>query len=1572
MKKVSICFFSKAAGLLAVLVFVFSFAVMAQTNYYVSASSGNNSNNGLSPAAPKATIQAAVSAAALAGNGAIINIANGTYILTATLNLNAEMTIVGQSEAGVIIDGHTIIGGWILNPNRSNTTLSNFTVIPNGNSNGGFPIHAASNTGSPLPVISNISLSHITINGSYRTPFDCNGVTNLTLSYLTANNSGHGNGVQVSGCWNVNASHITTGNNAWGGFAVYVSTALSRGSDHVSIDAGSSSFSEPLGVYIQDESGYTSTNVSVNGGYDFTVQNPVSKAGYTYYFQAKATALGFAAMLPSPGSSSVKQLSGNQFSVAPGMSIQAAINAAKPGDVIYVYPGNYVESAPGSTLYNGGTYVFGLFIPAAKPGISIVGVDGGGVPVSASANTVANVQLNATNNFGPSGVFVEGDNVSVSGLNLYLDPNGAQNKTVEVIGENFTMKYSRLSDGNSLYINDWRFNTSTNTSHITKYWVEGNRFEAGTSLDISDGAGFSGPVSGRNILNNYFDAAGGSFAMVSFNGSGTGVPWFVNSVGGAVITGNSFVNGQQYIRHRGTLDNSQFNWNQYWNNNSFDKAVITLADETTFTPRAYTYTNGSYLFSNVKRIGASIQADISNVAQNGDLVKIGAGTYTENVTVNKGVEIRGSGEGSTKIIPAVSNTFCSSGSLCAGASNVFLVQAGNVTIDQLMIDGDNPALTSGKVAGGADIDARNGIITDHTLNTVFNNLYVHHVTVKNIYLRAIYASSGGTFLFDHNTVSNVQADGGSIALFNFGGSGSFTNNTVSDVADGIVSNWSKGSVYTGNTVSNAGSGIHTDNNGGSGGTGDLIRNNKVVNSPAGGYGIWVFAPYQPVQVKDNTVTNVEVGLMSAGQQLPVTTHFSGNTVDGQGKANTTGVYVTTDLFGYGTANSAADFFNNIIINNTDGFYLESESGRTLSLVANNNAISHNSNSNVTQGTGASGAGTFTVDMNCNWWGSVLSSAINATINGAAVTHASWLANGTDADLSAPGFQPASACAFAVSNAQVTAKTDVTCFGFANGTVTIGFANGIGTSSYSLDGGSAVAVTGSSFTVNGLAPGSHTVIITDEGGNSASVTFSITEPPALPPATITASNADHYCNQIVLTANTTAAGASYQWLSGNAVAGTGQQLSLGQANGDGIYTVTVTANGCTSAPASYNFQKQLLAGSYTILALKEMELGENNTVATGSVGVTAANGKAQFHKNSSVSSPGSFVKAKNIETSGSNIVISNPVYAAATGIALPTMYFNTANTHNLPNKDVAQNSSTTVNGNYKNLVLKKGSHTILTGNTFGTILVEQGARVSFTATTINIDQLQVAKGPRTGYSYVRFAPDTKVLVSGSVNIGSQVYINPDNNKVTFYMGDKKSDDEKFTVKGGDTKVTANIYMPKGTLKVTGGYRYGDYGNGKGGSDNDDDDNRFSGQGNSYVYMTGLFIAEEVEGNGKNIVWNSFDCSAGPVSLINYTPAVTATQSNIAEEKSIATAEEDLKVTVMPNPSTTYFTLKLESKYASPVDMRVMDGRGRVIDAKSKLGSNSTVQVGFNYSSGTYYAELIQGTTRKVVQLVKVEN
>jgi hypothetical protein len=49
-----------------------------------------------------------------------------------------------------------------------------------------------------------------------------------------------------------------------------------------------------------------------------------------------------------------------------------------------------------------------------------------------------------------------------------------------------------------------------------------------------------------------------------------------------------------------------------------------------------------------------------------------------------------------------------------------LVEASNVTIQSMLLKGDNPKLTGGVVVGGEDIDARNGIITNHLAGT-YNN-----------------------------------------------------------------------------------------------------------------------------------------------------------------------------------------------------------------------------------------------------------------------------------------------------------------------------------------------------------------------------------------------------------------------------------------------------------------------------------------------------------------------------------------------------------------------------------------------------------------------------------------------------------------------------------------------------------------------------------------------------------------------------------------------------------------------------------------------------------------------------------
>ena len=255
-----------------------------------------------------------------------------------------------------------------------------------------------------------------------------------------------------------------------------------------------------------------------------------------------------------------------------------------------------------------------------------------------------------------------------------------------------------------------------------------------------------------------------------------------------------------------------------------------------------------------------------DASSNGFTVNVGPGAFNDNVIVNKEISLIGQGQGITNVYPAISDPNCGGaggGSLCAGSSNIILIEANNVSISALTLDGDNTGLTSGVVRNGADVDARNGIITNHVAG-VFNNLGVNNVEIKNIYLRGVYASSGGTFTFSSNTVSNVAGDAGSIAMFNFGGGGSFANNTVTLANDAIASNHSKGTIYTGNMVTLSGSGIHTDNNGSGGGTADLISGNTISNGGTNSYGIFTFAPYLNVVVQDNTLTNLDVALASAG------------------------------------------------------------------------------------------------------------------------------------------------------------------------------------------------------------------------------------------------------------------------------------------------------------------------------------------------------------------------------------------------------------------------------------------------------------------------------------------------------------------------------------------------------------------------------------------------------------------------------------------------------------------------------------------------------------------------------------
>jgi hypothetical protein len=545
--------------------------------------------------------------------------------------------------------------------------------------------------------------------------------------------------------------------------------------------------------------------------------------------------------------------------------------------------------------------------------------------------------------------------------------------------------------------------------------------------------------------------------------------------------------------------------------------------------------------------------------------------------------------------------------------------------------------------------------------------------------------------------------------------------------------------------------------------------------------------------------------------------------------------------------------------------------------------------------------------------------------------------------------------------------------------------GITSVTYAVTG--ATTRTGTGYNASGaFNPGTSTITWkVKDAAENISTNSTIVTINAIPAASIVAGSANDFCNKLTLTGSSSVTGATYRWVYGNSTVGSNQQISLGQTNADGVYQLFVTANGCSSVAANYNFQKQNLASSYTILTFDDAKFNKYSKVASGSVGVMTIKGKAEFQKYSSISGAGSFVKAPKIDMNGYGISITTQIIGVA-NVTLPTMQYNTASAKYLPNYTAYSNNAT-LTANYNTLTVKRNVSITVTGNTFGTIRLEEGASIRFTNPVLNIETLEVDKGIQNNtYSYVRFAPNTSVRVSTKVKIGSEVLVNPENNKVTFYMGDAKCDDERFSVKGGDTRVIANIYMPDGKLKVQS-------------TDSDNDDRDACDHNAHYswnckhkghehddcdhkshkasdcsddVYMTGFFIVEKLESKGNTVIWNSFDCSAGPSTIVNSKKSTNGIVQTATSETAVtkATAEEELKVTVMPNPSTTYFTLKFESRYETPVSLRVMDGSGKVVDAKSKIGANSTIQIGHNYSSGTYYAEFVQGSKRQVIQLIKL--
>ena len=180
----------------------------------------------------------------------------------------------------------------------------------------------------------------------------------------------------------------------------------------------------------------------------------------------------------------------------------------------------------------------------------------------------------------------------------------------------------------------------------------------------------------------------------------------------------------------------------------------------------------------------TIQAAIDDgQTLNGHTVNVPAGTYIENVIVNKSLTILGPnsginpcpvGRGPEAIIkPAISDYL---------NGTVIDIQAPNVTINGFTIDGDNTSLTSNTVSMGADIDADYGVYSN------FNNSKVNYNIIKNVFDWGIYLDGTSNISLSgeakHNKLQNIPDWAAITASENY--YAAIEDNCMYDVWEGVL------------------------------------------------------------------------------------------------------------------------------------------------------------------------------------------------------------------------------------------------------------------------------------------------------------------------------------------------------------------------------------------------------------------------------------------------------------------------------------------------------------------------------------------------------------------------------------------------------------------------------------------------------------------------------------------------------------------------------------------------------------------------------------------------------------------
>ncbi|MGB3076111.1 MAG: right-handed parallel beta-helix repeat-containing protein [Chitinophagales bacterium] len=931
-----------------------------------------------------------------------------------------------------------------------------------------------------------------------------------------------------------------------------------------------------------------------------------------------------------------------------------------------------------------------------------------------------------------------------------------------------------------------------------------------------------------------------------------------------------------------------------------------------------------------------------------------AGTFLENVTVNKSVSLNGEGAG---------NTILRATSACNG--NGITISSPNVAVSDLTVI----KFTRGILTSAAGIDLVNLVIDSSCtsavdLSTGTSGLDILNCTLSNTIVGVRIGSGVGVtdFLMDGCEVhGNTQ--GFYASMETVGGTPIFDDVTIRN--SDFSYNRQKGMYFE--KLSNA-----------------LIENIRMDSSgydPTYNFNAGIdinlkFSSYSNITIQNNEITDCGAPGPSSHVESPCAVTIKAR--DDSPSYNTFPATLTN-----------VDVLNNVINGPQNGLrfgeFGKINSTPTAVDVHENDLSGSFANKAIINNTLS------TVGATCNWFGTTDAPTVASKISGS-VTYSPYLTSGTDGDAD-PGFQPSGSCTgsctIAITGIDVS---NATCFGGNNGSATVNVSGAVGTVTYSWN----TMPVQTSAMATGLSDGeTYTVAVTDTNGCVVIDSVVVSHDHELPVPTVSGDNdVCEFSTGVIYT--TEAGNFGYSWSVSGADNYTPTDNTVSVDWGAailGIIAVTYTDEfGCEGTSANYEVAvnpSPTVANAgpdqsgYSTCGLTTVTLAANNpSVGTGQWSVVSGVG-------------GSFVDDSDegtafSGTAGSTYVlrwtISNPPCTASTD--------DVSISFNLVPDAISTPSSQTLNcsGTSITPIVLSGS---VGGTTFNwtrnntsnvTGIVSSGSG--------NISGILSNTTPTSQMVTFTVTPSTATCTGSSINATVNVLapIVLTTSQVNVKCRGQSNGSANVSVSGGTSpysylwsngRTVANIInLAAGNYTVTV-----------------TDANGCTAQtvvtitqpaASLTVSISGTFAGGSLTANpaggtpGYSYLWNTSattQCvgTCNGVPLVHQTYLVTVTDANGCKASaSKAVKFEDENVTeeaftaiVYPNPSKDQITLEFSGSYDSRYLVQIRDINGRLMmedQGASVMGPNQLHYDLSQFAAATYFIFLENAENSKVLKVV----